>query len=65
MNNFVPWNTIGWTQRTLDFIVPNTVYAESNRAPHTPTSIIMWIQVLGTTDNANAWFADAELYINP
>ena len=68
MANYVPWGTEGWVQRTIEFYVPSTVpidpyYREGN--PEVPTSIVMWMQVTNPTDSANAWFADAELYINP
>ena len=64
VENFVPWNTGTWTQRTLDFIVPSTVYDDYG-APHTPTGMIPWMQVCKATDNGQAWFADATLYVNP
>jgi hypothetical protein len=62
VNNFVNWNTGTWTLRTLDFIVPSTIY-DVNGVAHTPTGIIPWIQVQLSNDAGSVWFADATLYI--
>jgi hypothetical protein len=64
VNNFVPWNTGTWTLRTLDFIVPSTVY-DVNGVAHTPSCIIPWMQVNAVNDGGQAWFADPQLYIIP
>jgi hypothetical protein len=63
VNNFVPWNSATWTLRTLDFVVPSTVY-DVNGHGHTPTGIIPWLQALLPSDAGSAWFADATLYIS-
>jgi len=70
--NYVNWGS-DWQQRTMDFIVQNQYYTDpftSNPGQlMTPDRIIPWIQVwsdtYGNADNGIAWFADAELYINP
>jgi len=65
---YVHWGTVGWAQRTIDIIVPATV-GDSGGNPVKPTSLVLWAQVwssqYGGTEQGNAWFADAELYINP
>lgn len=69
LDNYVHWGTSNWTQRTIEFIVPATVISIWDGQPHVVTSIVMWLQVwsgtYGGTDPGKAWFADAELYINP
>jgi hypothetical protein len=70
--NFVNWGS-DWQLRTMDFIVQNQYPTDpltSNPGQlMTPDRIIPWIQVwsgtYGNADNGIAWFADAELYINP
>jgi hypothetical protein len=71
---YVHWGTPGWTQRTVDFIVPNDYFTYDYRSKQTisPTQvdhIVLWLQVWSSTyygtEVGNAWFADAELYINP
>ncbi|MGD0644308.1 MAG: hypothetical protein ABSA75_05320 [Candidatus Bathyarchaeia archaeon] len=52
----VPWNTSVWTLQTIDCIVPNG---------YNITGMIPWLQVRPATDYGKAWFADAQLYINP
>lgn len=68
-SNYVHWGTSTWTQRTYDFIVPNTVYThDQTGASISGTQIngmLLWIQARPGTDNSNAWFSDATLYINP
>jgi hypothetical protein len=73
-DNYVGWGTVGWVQRTIDFIIPSTYftydYLSGQTIPPTQvSSIVMWMQVwsgtYGGTEQGNAWFADAELYINP
>jgi hypothetical protein len=71
---YVHWGTTGWVQKTIDFVVPTDYFTKNwisgQTIPPTQTSsIIMWLQVwssaLGSSEIGNAWFADAELYINP
>jgi len=69
--NFVNWGS-DWQQRTMDFIVQNQYYTDpftSNPGQLAmPDSMIPWIQVYtpnGFAEEGVAWFADAELYINP
>jgi hypothetical protein len=71
---FVPYGTSTWTQRTIDFVVPDTAFTKDMLTGHTipPTQanhFVIWMQVwdcvLGAGLSGNAWFADAELYINP
>jgi len=65
---YAHWGTVGWVQKTLDFIVPVTV-GDNSGNPQVPTSLVMWMQVwsstYGGTDPGKAWFSDCELYINP
>lgn len=72
VDGMVRWNTTTWTLKTLDFIVPSTVYtvdwAGVSIPPTQITQFVMWMQgcqVNDGTAKGNAWFADAELYINP
>jgi len=70
---YVHWGTPGWTQRTIDFIVPSTYFTKTSGGVSIPSArineFVMWMQVwssqYGGTEQGNAWFADAELYINP
>jgi hypothetical protein len=66
----VRWNTPNWTLKTWDFIVPSTIYTTDHGTGKTipPTQItyfVLWMQALGPDAPGNAWFADAELYLNP
>lgn len=73
--NYVNWGH-DWEQRTMEFVVANQ-YAKlpwstatgATGAMLTPDRMIPWVQVWsdtnGNADNGIAWFADAELYINP
>jgi hypothetical protein len=72
--NYVNWGTSQWTQRTIEFVVPQTIPADGwigypAGSLQTPTAMILWIQVwsstYGSTDPGQAWFANTELYINP
>jgi hypothetical protein len=67
--NYVRWGTTTWTQRTYDFIVPSTTYTRDQTGASIPgtqiNGILLWIQARPGDANGNAWFADAELYINP
>jgi len=65
----VHWGTVGWTLRTWDIIVQNTIYTKDlygNTIPATPiTKMVLWLDVRPVTATGLVWFADAELYINP
>jgi hypothetical protein len=72
--NYVHWGTEGWVQRTIDFVISSDTftydYYSGTTIPATQISqIAPWMQVwsskYGGTEPGNAWFADAELYINP
>jgi hypothetical protein len=67
---FVPWGTSTWTQVTINFIVAQTYLADGLAGyplgqSATPTACIPWMQVMNPSDGGPAWFADAQLYINP
>ncbi len=67
---WVLWNTSGWVQKTMDFVVPETVPDRATGTLEVPVGIIPWFQVLGYPNNqptslGSGWMADAELYINP
>jgi len=69
-NNIVKWGTTTWTQLTWDIIVPSTTYTKATdgtplAAPGKIVGMVVWIQALPATFEGVAWFADAELYINP
>jgi hypothetical protein len=68
----VHWNTSVWTLKTWDIIIPSVIYTKDvlgNTIPATPiTQCVLWMQAMQVNDGTalgNAWFADAELYINP
>ncbi len=71
--NYVNWGTIGWVQRTIDFIIPTSTYTydiySGQYIPATQTiQVGPWLQVWGPEgphEKGNAWFAGAEFYINP
>jgi hypothetical protein len=72
--NYVQFGTVGWVQRTIDFVVPTTYYTKDLYTSATISSmqinqVTLWMQVwspmYGNSIPANAWFADAELYLNP
>lgn len=72
--NYVNWGTTTWVQRIIDFVVPSDYFTYDHLTTQTipstqVSSIVVWMQVwsssYGATDPARAWFADAELYINP
>lgn len=77
--SMVMWNTPNWTQKTWDIIIPHTVYTtyangQNLPSPSKVTHIVMWMQAVDDSlfnssligsRPARAWFADAELYINP
>ena len=65
----LPWGNDVWTLLEWDVIVPSKVYTQNYEAvPIAPQQIcgmLAWMDVREVTDNANAWFANTELYINP
>jgi hypothetical protein len=67
-NNFVNWGTAGWQKRTIDFIGPQSMPSDGGYYPlgetHSPSTMIVWMQVGDSSDTGQAWFADSELYIN-
>jgi hypothetical protein len=68
--NFVHWGTTTWTQRTMDFIVPQYITSDGGGAypagqQVVATTIVFWMQACGPTDNGQAWFANPILQINP
>jgi hypothetical protein len=72
--HYVNWGTSQWTKRTIDFVVPQTIRADSasywtEGSQQVPTGLVLWMQVwsstYGSTDPGQAWFAHPELYINP
>jgi hypothetical protein len=71
--NYVHWGTSTWTQIVMDFVVASKYPAEGSGYSFgqmvTPTHILPWMQVYsstyGTSDSGKAWFANAQLYINP
>ena len=65
-----------WTQLVWDLYIPTTYYTyvttTVNGVPGIYTCnpvqigcMVAWLDVRGVTDNANVWFADPQLYINP
>ena len=66
-NNYVPYDS-NWVWRGAKVVVPETLIDNNGVARH-PSSVVLWVQVwdvyAGMIPNANAWFADTELYINP
>ena len=71
---YVPFGTSGWVYRKMDFTVPSDFYTydllhKVNIPPAQIENMVLWFQVWSTeyggTIPANAWFAEAELYINP
>jgi hypothetical protein len=68
----VPWNTPTWTLRTWDIIIPSTIFTKDVAGHAIPptqiTQFVIWMQGIQLNDGTakgSAWFADAELYINP
>jgi len=71
--SYVPFGS-DWTLKTWDFVVPDTWFETNNNwnspdygKPIVPQQImgyIAWMQVTPVAEGV-AWFADAELYINP
>jgi len=73
-DQYVHWGNSNWVQRTIDFVVPYEYFtydylSGKTISPRQVSSITLWMQVwsstYGSTDPGLAWFADAELYINP
>jgi hypothetical protein len=71
--NYVNWGS-DWQQKIMEFIVPNQYSTDGILGypigqMQTPDRMIPWIHVwsdnYGNADNGIAWFADAQLYINP
>ncbi len=64
---YVPWGTGTWVERTIDTIVPSTVYSDSDGSAHTPSGIIptmqVWSIIYGANDQGQAWFADPQVTI--
>lgn len=72
LDAMVRWGTPVWTLKTWDIIIPSTIYTQAwdgTPIPPTPiTEFVLWMQGMQVNDGTavgNAWFADAELYINP
>ena len=74
--NYVHWGTQGWVQRRIDFIVPWSMPGDGGSiggsshgyGTYVPCGMLPTIQVWGTygsTDPGQAWFADAQIYVNP
>jgi len=70
----VRFGTSNWTLRTWDIIVPATYYTQDLGTGNTINpvqicSFVLWLQLCqwpgSTPATTQAWFADAELYINP
>jgi len=72
--NYVHWGS-GWTQITMDFIVPDQITADGGfgnplgQVFYAPFHLTPWIQIWSDEDGnpvgetAVGWFADAEFYI--
>ena len=76
IDGMVMWNTPEWTLKTWDFIVPTTYYTQVwtgaggvvTCGPVQVEDVVLWMQAMQVNDGTaigRAWFADAELYINP
>jgi hypothetical protein len=65
----VRWGTVGWTLRTWDIIIPNTIYTTDSAGKTIPPSpityMVLWLDVRPVSATGSVWFADGELYINP
>ncbi len=67
---YVKWGS-DWTLITWDFYVPTTYYSYVTRSSVLPCnpvqihSMVMWLAGREPTANANIWFADTALYLNP
>ena len=70
---FVTWGTTTWTFRQWDVIVPATYYSKGylpggvtgTFSARQITGVFFWMQVMPYYEEGSAWFADAEIYINP
>lgn len=65
----VAWGS-DWTFKQWDFIIPSTFYTKDNSGNIIPAvqinGFIPWLDARPSTHpNSHAYFADAELYINP
>jgi hypothetical protein len=76
LNSMVTWGTNVWTQKVWDITIPSTYYTQvtvttvagnpvESYNPVQIDSFVLWLQVMQPTDAGLAWFAAAELYINP
>jgi hypothetical protein len=67
----LPWGHSEWALLEYDLIVPTRLYNATLPngvvlpKPETINGVIAWLDCRNVSDNAYAWFADAELYINP
>ena len=66
------WNNPTWTQKGWNLVIPATQYTQVMRGgvmqncdPVQIDSLVLWLDVRPINDQGQAWFADAELYINP
>jgi hypothetical protein len=41
---YVHWGTVGWVQKTIDFVVPVTVDG-ANGVVQVPTSFVVWMRL--------------------
>lgn len=70
--SWVAWNS-DWTLQTINATIPDDIYGEINPWTGTPYTVhsnliygmVAWMGVHPLDCPADAWFADAELYINP
>ena len=65
----VPWGK-DWTYVYYDFKIPTTYYTQNTGGKSLPAQtqvigIIPWLNAIGVYDNAYAYFADVQLYVNP
>ncbi len=79
ITNYVHWGTNGWVQRTIDFVVPQTIPGDGYQTPTGASSpagtpcvpmgmipeLQVWSSIYGGNDPGQAWFANTQLYINP
>lgn len=72
--NYVPWGTGEWIQKTIEMVVPQTFRSDGylgypRGVQVNPTTMVLWMQVwsstYGATDPGQAWFANPQLFINP
>lgn len=71
--HIVPFNTPTWKQLIWDFYISDIyhnvdVIGNPINPPAQINTFVIWVQVMQNNDGTakgNAWFTDAELYINP